>query len=226
MAIEYKNVVPWGRSFDEYLGMFSLSGDDLQKTILGCADGPAGFNARMHQLGHRVISCDPVYNLSRDEIEARIRETFDAVMEQTARNREKFLWETISSPETLGTIRMEAMTEFLRDYDAGKQEGRYVAGELPELPFSDRFDLVLCANFLFLYSDHLSLEFHRKAINEMGRIGREIRIFPIVDMTANRSPHLDGVLQMVMQNGWSYREIEVDYEFLKNGNQMVQITIE
>jgi hypothetical protein len=33
-------VVPWGRSFDEYQRMFALTGADLG-LILGCGDGPA-----------------------------------------------------------------------------------------------------------------------------------------------------------------------------------------
>jgi hypothetical protein len=40
-----ERVVPWGRSFDEYRRMFVLSSDDLRLRILGCADGPASFNA-------------------------------------------------------------------------------------------------------------------------------------------------------------------------------------
>ena len=38
-------VVPWGRSFDEYRLMFALSDMDLELRILGCADGPVSLNA-------------------------------------------------------------------------------------------------------------------------------------------------------------------------------------
>ena len=38
-------VVPWGRSFDEYRRMFALTDADLSRVILGCGDGPASFNA-------------------------------------------------------------------------------------------------------------------------------------------------------------------------------------
>jgi hypothetical protein len=44
MAFTLDQVVPWGRSFDEYRRMFALSDDDLGLRILGCADGPASFN--------------------------------------------------------------------------------------------------------------------------------------------------------------------------------------
>jgi len=43
-------VVPWGRSFDEYRHTFALSEVDLRSRILGCADGPAGFNAEASQM--------------------------------------------------------------------------------------------------------------------------------------------------------------------------------
>ena len=34
MDFHYKDIVPWGRSFDEYLDMFSLSKDNLVRNIL------------------------------------------------------------------------------------------------------------------------------------------------------------------------------------------------
>lgn len=39
--------------------MFALSDGDLQLKILGCADGPASFNAEASRLGHSVIAIDP-----------------------------------------------------------------------------------------------------------------------------------------------------------------------
>jgi hypothetical protein len=47
MAFRYENVVPWGRSYEEYLRMFGLGPDDLKGRILGCADGPASFNSEL-----------------------------------------------------------------------------------------------------------------------------------------------------------------------------------
>ncbi|MCI5142695.1 MAG: SAM-dependent methyltransferase, partial [Candidatus Electrothrix sp. ATG1] len=43
MTFQLKEIVPWGRSFQEYVAMFALSEDDLGKRILGCGDGPASF---------------------------------------------------------------------------------------------------------------------------------------------------------------------------------------
>jgi len=61
-------VVPWGRSFDEYRRMFGLADADLGRRIVGCGDGPAAFNAEATARGARVVSCDPIYQeLARGE---------------------------------------------------------------------------------------------------------------------------------------------------------------
>lgn len=139
-----KQIVPWGRSFDEYRAMFALSDVDLAGTILSSRDGPAGFNAVATRRGSKVTSCDPIYRWSAPEIEARIEDTFAEVIEQARRNQRQFAWEAIPSVEVLGRVRMAAMREFLRDYPAGMQDGRYVVAELPSLPFVEgQFDLAL-----------------------------------------------------------------------------------
>lgn len=51
-------VVPWGRSFEEYSRMFLLDDRDLASRILGCGDGPASFNAVATRSGGTVTSCD------------------------------------------------------------------------------------------------------------------------------------------------------------------------
>jgi hypothetical protein len=64
-------VVLWGRSFADYQRMFVLGEDDRKRSILGCGDGPASFNAEATRLGARVVSCDPIYRFEGHEIEAR-----------------------------------------------------------------------------------------------------------------------------------------------------------
>ena len=34
MDFHYKDIIPWGRSFDEYLDMFNLSESDLVRDIV------------------------------------------------------------------------------------------------------------------------------------------------------------------------------------------------
>lgn len=58
-----ENIIPWGRSLEEYQKVFGLPDDDLNKKILGCGDGSKSFNAEETERGCQVISCDPVYHL-------------------------------------------------------------------------------------------------------------------------------------------------------------------
>ncbi|NNM58424.1 MAG: SAM-dependent methyltransferase, partial [Legionellales bacterium] len=144
MAVEYKSIVPWGRSYDEYIKMFNLSEKDLNKKILGCGDGPAAFNAQLTRRNGKVVSIDPIYQYSKEQILERINETFDVVMEQTKNNFDRFVWNNIKNIEELGKIRMEAMKEFISDYEIGKTEKRYIYGELPIMPnLNIKFDIAL-----------------------------------------------------------------------------------
>ena len=68
MAYQLKEVVPWGKSLEEYVAMFALSEDDLAKRILGCGDGPASFNAELTKRGGTVVSIDPLYGYDVDDI--------------------------------------------------------------------------------------------------------------------------------------------------------------
>jgi hypothetical protein len=217
-------VVPWGRSFEEYRRMFALSDADLGLKILGCGDGPASFNAEATRRGANVISCDPIYQLDADQIRERIAVTYERILEQTRQNVGEFVWDSISSVDELGRIRMAAMQDFLQDYPRGKVHGRYVDGGLPELPFAESsFDLALCSHLLFLYSSHLGEAFHRAAILELCRIAREVRVFPLLELGGQRSLFVDGNVEALREAGLAVSIETVPYEFRRGGNQMMRI---
>ena len=224
MAIKYDTVVPWGRSYEEYVFMFDLNERDLGKSILGCGDGPASFNCIMNKNGRKVTSVDIIYQFTAAEIEQRINETFDIVITQTRNNSDKFIWTKIKDINELGSIRLSAMKEFLNDYEKGKTEGRYIFAEMPGLPFNDNnFDLALSSHFLFLHSDNLSLDFHLKSIAEMLRTAKEVRIFPLLDVNGNESPYVETVMNVYKEKGYSAERSKVDYEFQIGGNKMLVI---
>ncbi len=224
MPFTLDQIVPWGRSFGEYMKMFALTGADLGKHILGCGDGPAGFNAVMRRLGKTVVSVDPLYALSTDQIRQRIDVAFSTILEQLVANQAWYVWTSIQSPEHLGRARREAMASFLGDYELGRREGRYVPGELPALPFRDqRFDLCLCSHLLFTYSERLSANFHQKAILEMCRVARDVRVFPLLDMSGKQSPHVDPVCDCLRRHHCKSDIEKVDYEFQRGGNQMLRV---
>jgi hypothetical protein len=217
-------VALWGRSFDEYQRMFALTADDFSLKILGCGDGPASFNAEATRRGAKVTSCDPIYRFDHDRLRERITSTRDMVLDQTRRNATEFVWSTFRSVEDLGQIRTGAMSEFLRDYPVGRAEGRYVAAELPSLPFSDlAFDLGLCSHFLFLYTTQLGEAFHHAAIRELCRVAFEVRVFPLLALGATRSPLFGPVVEALVADGWSVSIESVPYEFQRGGDEMMRV---
>ncbi len=224
MGFTLEDIVPWGRSYGEYLAMFALAGDDLQRHILGCGDGPAAFNAELTGQGGRVVSVDPLYAFDAAQIRGRIAATCETVLAQARENRDDYVWEVIPSVEELGRFRMAAMATFLADYGAGKGAGRYVAGALPSLPFANgSFDLALSSHFLFLYSNQLSTEFHLQALREMLRVAREVRVFPLLTLDGKPSPHVAPVTAELASGGYGVERRRVPYEFQRGGNEMLVI---
>jgi hypothetical protein len=219
-----EEVVPWGRSFDEYRLMFVLRDADLARRILGCGDGPASFNAEATSRGLTVVSVDPIYQCTAAQVQQRIEATYETVLEQTRRNAHEFVWRAIGSVEELGRVRMAAMRAFLDDYPEGQLQGRYVDAALPTLPFPNRsFDLALCSHLLFLYSMQLDEAFHVASALELCRVAAEVRIFPLLALGGQPSPHVEPVAAMLRARGHHVSMEAVPYEFQRGGNQMLRV---
>lgn len=225
MTSPLKEIVPWGRAFDEYRSMFALTEDDLARQILGCADGPASFNAELTARGGSVVSSDPIYAFSASEIRQRIEITAPQIIEYARENADEFVWtETIPDVNALAEHRMQAMERFLSDFEAGCATRRYIAAALPTQPFGDRtFDLALCSHFLFLYSTQLSEAFHIESVRSLLRVAKEVRIFPLLEISARPSRHIEAVTQFLQSAGYRVDIDTVDYEFQRGGNQMMRI---
>lgn len=225
MGLTLKQVVPWGRSLADYRRMFALSDADLQRTILDCGAGPSSFNAEATAQGTSVISCDPIYQFSVEEIQQRIQETYPKIIEALDDNRDRFVWDDFSSPQHLGDVRLATMDRFLEDFPQGHRQGRYRTEVLPQLPFeTGQFDLALCGHLLFSYSEQLDLDFHLNAIRELARVAREVRIFPLItNFAGDISPHLDPILVQLPQAGYTLQVETVPYEFQRGGKQMLRV---
>lgn len=217
-------IVPWGRTFEEYTRMFALSENDFASKILGVGDGPASFNSEMAALGREMISIDPIYSFSAQEIEQRVEQTYHSVVDQTRLTADRYLWDQFKNADELGQYRLEAMKRFLNDYPSGKKQGRYLATELPTLPFTDQFfDLSLCSHLLFLYSKHLSEQVHYDSIKELLRVSREVRIFPLQTLEGQLSPYLDSIIRVLTKESIQVERVAVAYEFQRGANEMLRI---
>jgi len=223
--MKLENIVPWGRTLTEYKEIFLLTDNELKSKILGCGDGPASFNAEIKTLGGKVVSIDPTYAFTAEQIKSRIDEVADEVMVQVRNKAEDFVWENIKTPDELFKIRMNAMKTFLEDYEKGKEQGRYRFEMLPKISFENaQFDLALSSHLLFLYSEHLDKSFHMQAILEMLRVAKEVRIFPIITLEGKMSPYLDDIMMTLKEKGYTTKIVSTDYEFQKGGNEMLKIT--
>lgn len=226
MGLQLDRVVPWGRSLAEYLRMFNLGSIETIRglQILDCGSGPASFVAELNQSGGRGIACDPLYQFSPDQIRHQIQVTYAQVIQGVEANLDSYLWTQISSSEQLGQIRMQAMERFLTDFATHPEP--YVIGELPILPFeTQRFDLALCSHFLFTYSQFFSTEFHRQAIQELCRVAREVRIFPLLTLSGDPSTHLESVIQQLRDQGLDPQIEPVPYEFQQGADRQLTIRV-
>ena len=224
-AFTIDKVYPWGRSLDEYRLMFDLSDADLASTVLGVADGPASFNAELTRRGGHVTSCDPLYQFTGAEIRARVEATRGVMLDLVRRDAHRFVWDRIRSPEHLGEMRMRAMQTFLDDYKRGRDDGRYLDRSLPRLDFpADSFDVAICSHFLFLYSNEFPLELHLECVAVMARAARDVRIFPLLNLAGEPSPHVDPISSALRKDGFRVERRKVDYEFQRGGNEMLRVT--
>ncbi len=224
MSVELDQIVPWGRTGDEYSRMFALTPADLASGILDCGGGPASFTAEATAAGHAVVAVDPIYAAPAAIIRSRFEEVADSMLSQVRATPADWVWTYHRDPDALLARRRKALERFLEDYAAGLAAKRYQVAALPSLPFgTGSFGIALCSHLLFLYSDLLDETFHVRAALELFRVAREVRIFPLLNLRRQASPHVDSVRAAVAASGGSSEILSVDYELQRGGNRMLRL---
>lgn len=111
----------------------------------------------------------------------------------------------------------------LNDFETGLSEKRYRFHELPNrLPIEDDYyDIGLSSHFLLLYTQ-LGFDFHIRAIREMLRVCREVRIFPVVDLDASEAEMISDVINEFKKT-YDVEMKTTDYEFQKNADKVLLI---
>lgn len=144
-------------------------------------------------------------------------------MQQMSENMDNYIWTKIRDLQQLEQIRMDAMNVFLNDFETGLSEGRYRYHELPKcLPVEENYyDIGLSSHFLLLYTQ-LGFDFHVKAIEEMMRVCKEVRIFPVVDLDANQADMISDVIDEFKKK-YDVELKETNYQFQKNADKMLVI---
>lgn len=222
---DFGGAVPaWGRSAAEYEAFFALSDVPSSARVLDCGGGPSSFTAEWGGKGRLVVAVDPVYRFSGRSIEADFQSTSARMLKGAREAYARFIWDDYESPESVVRLRRDVLTTFLRDFRSAAATGRYVSGKLPDLPFrSKTFDLVLCSHLLFLYSAEFDTETHISYLRELLRVGREVRVYPLLDMAGNRSRHLDRTIQKMTDRA-DVEVVPVPFEFRRGDTNMLRLT--
>jgi SAM-dependent methyltransferase len=212
------------RSFDEYIAMFDLGRPELSGSILDCSAGVAGFVAVAADQCRRAVAVDPAYAMSRQELAEAGRRDLQLGNAIAAEHPGRFRWDWYGTAERREELRLRALANFLPDLVLHPQ--RYVAGQLPQLPFRDgAFDLVICSHLLFTWADVLGREWHRAALCDLARVGREVRVFPTVVQGAGEPvPFWDALMGDLREAGLRTELRRVDYEFQVGADQMLVVT--
>lgn len=222
--LDLSRIIFIGRTYEEYMAMFGLTEGELQgRTILDCPGGACAFTARANALGAQAVSADIAYGYPAGSLEEKGREDIGHAMEQMEKARAGFKWDYFSSVKELREHRERALQECIADMK--HHSDRYVEAVLPVLPFeNERFDLTLSAHFLFMYGDRLDYDFHLKSLRELLRVTRkELRIYPLVDLSGNRYGQIDELLAEIAGDGCTAEEVQVPYEFQKGTGRMLRI---
>ncbi|HEX7576361.1 MAG TPA: hypothetical protein VF360_08275 [Candidatus Methanoperedens sp.] len=223
--LDLKNIALIGRTFEEYYRMFDLGNLPANENILDAASGVSSFCAEASVKGYNVTASDRIYTSSPLEIEKKCRQDLDEVIKQMPGLVELFTWNFIKDIRALRTQREKAYKLFIDDFKKYKLK-KYVPVEYPGTDFIDnQFTISLVSHLLFLYEDHINYDLHKKIILELIRItSKEIRIFPLVNLKGKKSLFVDSILQDQDFGRCQISIKKVNYEFMKNGNEMMTIT--
>ena len=223
--LELERIIFIGRTFEEYLDMFSLSVEELKgKRILDCPAGACSFTAvGNNKFGLAVTACDIAYYHSSEDLKNKGLQDIEHVMKSMEKAKNNYKWDYFNDIEGLRRHRLSALHDCANDMV--KSSKRYIPVTLPTLPFkNEEFDLLLSAHFLFMYADRLDYQFHTETLNELLRVTKEeIRIFPLVDLEGKRYEHLDKLISCLTDDGYAVEEVKVPYEFQSNANSMLKI---
>ncbi|MBT2696575.1 SAM-dependent methyltransferase [Bacillus sp. ISL-40] len=219
-----ERIVFIGRTFEEYLDMFSLSEEELKgKKILDCPAGACSFTAVGNKSDLDVTACDIAYYHSGEDLKNKGLQDIEHAMKHMEKAHSNYKWDYFKNIEGLRNNRLKALHDCVNDMMESRE--RYIPVTLPTLPFkNEQFDILLSAHFLFMYADRLDYQFHIDTLDELLRVTKEeVRIFPLVDLEGKRYIHLDKVRNHVIEKGYSVEEVKVTYEFQTNANSMLKI---
>ncbi len=221
--------VLWGHHVSEYQEMFDLSEEMLTQAVLEYGCGASAVNAELYAANHqKMISIDPLFKHSKSELQLEITQVFDERVKEVLEDPKQFNVKSYGGMDAFLTSRRNGMALFLEDYEQGVLDGRYKPllddADNAILGFDDfRFDLALSSQYLFAGSRELSADFHLKAISQLARVAKEVRIFPLIERGGEPSALLGPVLLGLQQANFGAEVREVRCALYPEGNAMLRV---
>lgn len=214
----------WGHDLDDYMEMFDLAPADFKGSILEYGAGPSALNRDLLDVSARCVSCDPLFVLDYDTLKIKTALVFQNMIDQVIVEQTNFDFSKEGGVEGLIKQRREGMERFFLDYPKGKRQKRYFPVQTIDLPFKDfEFDYVLSSHYLFSGLDGQNETFHVALIQELARVAKEVRIFPLIDSFGNPSPFIGPVLLALQQKNYGTEIRSVAYHLQKKGNAMLRV---
>jgi len=219
----------YGRTYAEYEWFFNFQAEQIKgKRVLDCHARASSFTTEAVRMGIHAKALDPMYDRSGEALAQLGKADMEEVLKKTSARPELYNFDFMKNFEVVRKLRKEALDKFLRDYPSGCAQGRYIAGQLPILPFNDAsFDLVLNNHHLFLYANHFSYPKILDSCAEMARVcdlnrGGQVRIYPILGHDARVYSHLQRLrIDLFREEGISAEVVEIPFQYLKGSNQMM-----
>lgn len=218
------------RSYEEYLRMFDLQQEDLARgEILDVAAGGSSFTAEVNERGFSATAVDPRYGAGIEQWISEAAEEIETSTAKIAKIQEHFDWSYYGSVENHRAGREASIERFKADVLRNENKQIYIDGKLPELPFKEnRFSLILCSHFMFLYANQFGHEFHSQAVLELMRIckpGGQIRIYPLISLNWEPYSELDNLIAMIAANGGRTELGESNLPFIPGSSQYLKILL-
>ena len=225
--LDLNDIVLIGRTFDEYYKMFNISNINKNERILDVASGVSSFCAEARALGYDVTASDRIYCFSAEEIEEKCSKDLETTMEKMAEVKDLYKWEFFKDIEHLKMHRRKAYKAFIQDYKENLGV-RYANTEYPKNSFKDKeFDIAFVSHFLFMYDEYLDYEVHKQIVKDLTRIAsKQVRIFPIVNLKGEKSLFVNKLVKDIDFSNYKIETVKVNYEFVKDGNEMLVINVQ
>ena len=211
-----------GRTFREYFRMFDLDYGMLRGRVLDCPGGASSFAAESAGLGYDVTACDILYGIGHGRLIEKASADTAYALEQAYKVRDLFDWGSYGSAAEHAAERFHALKLFSEDFQGGGAGRRYVAGELPFLPFrAGSFSLALSSHFMFLYADRMDFGFHLDCLKDLLRVALQVRVYPLAGMDGREYPKLDGLIEALRADGAHARVRHTPFRFMQGADRML-----